>query len=105
MPSGYVRKLLLKAHHTHISLEGRISDTVTVGKLSVMRTCERLPCGTRTECPYVVWLGLSLARLIIDSNRWLLISYKQLLHLAHVFASNIYVTMIRHGVVKIILLI
>ncbi len=33
-----------------------------------------------------------LARLIIDSNRWLLISYKQLLHLAHVFASNIYET-------------
>ena len=33
-----------------------------------------------------------LARLIIGSNRWLLISYKQLLHLAHVFASNIYET-------------
>ena len=33
-----------------------------------------------------------LARLIIDSNRWLLISYKQLLHLAHVFASNVYET-------------
>ena len=25
----------------------------------------------------------------IDSNRWLLISYKQLLHIAHVFASNL----------------
>ena len=30
-----------------------------------------------------------LARLIIDLNRWLLISYKQLLHLAHVFTSNL----------------
>src|SRR5207237_3613032 len=44
----------------HITLEGRISDTVTVGKLSGMRICERLPCGTRTECPYVVWLGFTL---------------------------------------------
>ena len=46
-----------------------------------------------------------LARLIIDSNRWLLISYKQLLHLAHVFASNIYGTMMRLGCGKMILLI
>src|SRR5438132_6353243 len=46
-----------------------------------------------------------LARLIIDSNRWLLISYKQLLHLAHVFASNIYGTMVRLGGGNIILLI
>src|SRR6266540_303625 len=46
-----------------------------------------------------------LARLIIDSNRWLLISYKQLLHLAHVFASNIYGTTMRLGGGKIILLI
>src|SRR6266542_2181392 len=46
-----------------------------------------------------------LARLIIDSNRWLLISYKQLLYLAHVFASNIYGTMMRLGCGKMILLI
>ena len=45
------------------------------------------------------------ARLIINSNRWLLISYKQLLHLAHVFASNIYGTMMRLGCGKMILLI
>ena len=42
-----------------------------------------------------------LARLIIDSNRWLLISYKQLLYLAHVFASNIYGTMMRLGCGKV----
>src|SRR6266508_966983 len=46
-----------------------------------------------------------LARLIIDSNRWLLISYKQLLYLAHVFVSNIYGTMMRLGGGKMILLI
>src|SRR5438105_8258806 len=46
-----------------------------------------------------------LARLIIDSNRWLLISYKQLLHLAHVFASNIYGTMMRFGYGRMVLLI
>src|SRR5438132_13750053 len=46
-----------------------------------------------------------LARLIIDSNRWLLISYKQLLYLAHVFASNIYGTMMRLGCGKMMLLI
>src|SRR5438105_9455357 len=46
-----------------------------------------------------------LARLIIDSNRWLLISYKQLLYLAHVFASNIYGTVMRLGCGKTILLI
>ena len=33
-----------------------------------------------------------LARLIIDSNRWLLISYKQWLSSSAVFASNIYET-------------
>ena len=33
-----------------------------------------------------------LARLIIDSNRWLLISYKQWLSSSAVFASNIYGT-------------
>ena len=42
-----------------------------------------------------------LARLIIDSNRWSLISYKQLLHLAHVFASKIYGTMMRLGCGKV----
>ena len=46
-----------------------------------------------------------LARLIIDSNRWLLISYKQLLHLAHVFASNIYGTITRFGYERMVLLI
>src|SRR5438105_11329633 len=46
-----------------------------------------------------------LARLIIDSNRWLLISYKQLLYLAHVFTSNIYGTMMRLGCGKMMLLI
>src|SRR6266498_3903069 len=46
-----------------------------------------------------------LARLNIDSNRWLLISYEQLLHLAHVFTSNIYGTMMRLGCGKMILLI
>ena len=35
---------------------------------------------------------VSLARLIIDSNRWLLISYKQWLSSSAVFASNIYET-------------
>ena len=33
-----------------------------------------------------------LARLIIDSNRWLLISYKHWLNSSAVFASNIYGT-------------
>ena len=33
-----------------------------------------------------------LARLIIDSNRWLLISYKQWLSSSAVFASKIYET-------------
>ena len=37
-------------------------------------------------------IRFTLARLIIDLNRWLLISYKQLLYLAHVFASNTYET-------------
>ena len=46
-----------------------------------------------------------LARLIIDSNHWLLISYKQLLHLAHVFASNIYGTIMRFGYGRMVLLI
>src|SRR6266511_238778 len=46
-----------------------------------------------------------LATVIIDSNRWLLISYKQLLYLAHVFASNIYETMMRIGCGKMMLLI
>src|SRR5436190_21623602 len=50
-------------------------------------------------------IRFTLARLIIDSNRWLLISYKQLLHLAHVFASNIYGTMRRLDCGKMILLI
>ncbi len=50
-------------------------------------------------------IRFTLARLIIDSNRWLLISYKQLLHLAHVFASNIYGTMMRLGWKQMILLI
>ena len=50
-------------------------------------------------------IRFTLARLIIDSNRWLLISYKQLLHLAHVFASDIYGTMMRLGCGKITLLI
>src|SRR5438132_4851269 len=35
-----------------------------------------------------------LARLIIDSNRWLLISYKQWLSSSAVFASNIYETIV-----------
>ena len=35
----------------------------------------------------------------------MLISYKQLLHLAHVFASNIYGTMMRLGGGKMMLLI
>ena len=46
-----------------------------------------------------------LARLIIDSNRWLLISYKQWLSSSAVFASNIYGTMMRLGCGKMILLI
>ena len=58
-----------------------------MGKLSVMQTCEKLPYGTRTECPYVVWLGPPCKVLKIDSNRWLLISYKQWLYLAHVFVA------------------
>ena len=45
-----------------------------------------------------------LARLLINSNRWLLIRYKQLLHLAHVFASNTYGTMRRLDCGKMILL-
>src|SRR6266508_1232049 len=50
-------------------------------------------------------IRFTLARLIIDLNRWLLISYKQLLYLAHVYASNIYGTMMRLGGGKMILLI
>ena len=46
-----------------------------------------------------------LARLIIDSNRWLLISYKQWLSSSAVFASNIYGTMMRLGCGKMLLLI
>ena len=46
-----------------------------------------------------------LARLKIDSNRWLLISYKQWLSSSVVFASNIYGTMMRLGCGKMILLI
>src|SRR6266498_729466 len=46
-----------------------------------------------------------LARLIIDSNRWLLISYEQWLSSSAVFASNIYGTMMRLGCGKMILLI
>src|SRR6266542_5040227 len=53
-----LRSKTLAVGTSHILLEGRISDTVTVGKLSVMRTCEKLSCGTRTECLYVVWLGI-----------------------------------------------
>src|SRR5438132_7395073 len=46
-----------------------------------------------------------LARLIIDSNRWLLISYKQWLSSSAFFASNIYGTVMRLGCGKMILLI
>ena len=46
-----------------------------------------------------------LARLIIDSNRWLLISYKQWLSSSAVFAINIYGTMMRLGGGNKILLI
>ena len=38
-------------------------------------------------------------------NRWLLISYKQLLHLAHVFASNVYGTIMGFGYGRMVLLI
>src|SRR6266540_2738127 len=46
----------------------------------------------------------TLARLIIDSNRWLLISYKQWLSSSAVFASNIYGTMMRLSCGKMILM-
>src|SRR5438034_9167101 len=46
-----------------------------------------------------------LARLIIDSNRWLLISYKQWLSSSAVFASNIYGTIMRFGLGRMVLLI
>src|SRR6266540_501585 len=45
-----------------------------------------------------------LARLIIDSNRWLLISYKQWLSSSAVFASNIYGTNVETWKWKMILL-
>ncbi len=44
-----------------------------------------------------------LARLIIDSNRWLLISYKQWLSSSAVFASNIYGTIMRFGYGRMVL--
>ena len=46
-----------------------------------------------------------LARLIIDSNRWLLISYKPWLSSSAVFASNIYGTITRFGYERMVLLI
>ena len=45
-----------------------------------------------------------LARLIIDSNRWLLISYKQWLSSSATFASNIYETNVDIWKWKMILL-
>src|SRR5438128_8432982 len=67
-------------------------------------SCERLPYETLwvLVCHVIRFI---LARLIIDSNRWLLISYKQWLSSSAVFASNIYGTMMRLGCGKMILLI
>src|SRR5438128_3352333 len=67
-------------------------------------SCERLPYETLWVLVCHV-IRFTLARLKIDSNRWLLISYKQWLSSSAVFASNIYGTIMRLGCGKMILLI